>query len=234
MLSLIADLHSHTFMSGHGIDTARTIAEAAYRQGLEGIGITDHGPGIQGGPEPIYFLSLTRMFGGLHLPIRIFTGVEDDIKNKKGELTLHDDVLSGLELVITGLHPFSSIADFNRVDRTSAVVNAMASGRIKMFTHPVGTYLDVDIDEVIDAAVQHDVALELNTSKLQKKKTVLEYLEKCALKGAKITVNSDAHIAEEVGQFLTAYEYLREVHFPEELVINRSREVIESFFGIRW
>jgi len=215
MLSIIADLHTHTFMSGHGIDTARTMAEAACRQGLEGIGITDHGPGIQGGPDPIYFLSLKRMFGGLHLPIRIFTGVEDDIKSKKGELTLPDEVLSGLELVITGLHPFSRTAEFNKTERTRAIVNAMTMGRIRMFTHPVGTYLDIDIDEVIEAAVQNNVALELNTSKLQQKQTVLEYLEKCALKRAVIAVNSDAHIAEEVGQFSTAYEYLREVHFPE-------------------
>jgi len=234
MLSIIADLHTHTLASGHGIDTARTMAESACRQGLDGIGITDHGPGIQGGPDPIYFLSLKRMFGGLHLPIRIFTGVEDDISSKKGELTLHDDVLSGLDLVIAGLHPFSWIAELNRTERTEAIVNAMGRGKIRMFTHPVGTYYDVDIDPVIDAAVQSRVALELNTSKLQQKKAVLEYLEKCARKGAQIAVNSDAHLAEEVGQFSTALDYLHEVQFPEKLIINRNREAIASFFGIRW
>ncbi len=234
MLSIIADLHTHTLASGHGIDTARSMAEEACRQGLEGIGITDHGPGIQGGPHPIYFLSLKRMFGGLHLPIRIFTGVEDDISSKKGELTLPDEVLSNLELVITGLHPYSWIAERSSMERTEAIVNAMGRGRIRMFTHPVGTYYDVDIDAVIEASVQNNVALELNTSKLQQKKTLLHYLEKCAVKGARIAVNSDAHIAEEVGRFTTALEYLREVRFPEELVINRSREAISSFFGIRW
>ncbi len=168
------------------------------------------------------------------MPIRIFTGVEDDISSKKGELTLPDDVLSGLELVTTGLHPFSWIADHNKAERTDAIVNTMGRGRIRMFTHPVGTYYDVDIDAVIDAAVQNSVALELNTSKLQQKRTLLDYLEKCALKRAHIAVNSDAHIAEEVGQFSIALEYLQEVQFPEELIINRSRETIESFFGIRW
>ena len=110
----------------------------------------------------------------------------------------------------------------------------MGKGKIRMFTHPVGTYYDVDIDAVIEAAVQNNIALELNTSKLQQKKIVLDYLEKCAGQGAQIAVNSDAHIAEEVGQFTTGLDYLREVGFPENLVINRSRETIESFFGIRW
>jgi putative hydrolase len=230
----VADLHVHTLASGHGIDTIRTLCEFAVKKNLEGIAITDHGPGIMGGPEPIYFMSLKRMTQGLDLPIRIFYGVEDDIKNRKGELTLPDYILSDLEIVMTGLHPFTWIADQSSATMVEAVTNALQRGIVQVFTHPVGTYYDIDIEPVIDAAAENSVAMELNATKLKQRKIVIDYLEKCAARGTNIVINSDAHLGEEVGEFREAVELLREIDFPEELIINRNRETTSSFFEVDW
>ena len=233
-MKIVADLHTHTLASGHGIDTIRTLSDFAVRKGLKGIAITDHGPGIAGGPDPIYFMSLERMTGGIDLPIRIFYGVEDDIKNRKGDLTLPEYILKDMEIVLTGLHPFTWIADQSSNTRTDAVVNAMGKGYVQTFTHPVGTYYEIDLDPVIDAAVAHKVAMELNATKLNNRDLVTSYLEKCAKKGAAIVVNSDAHLGEEVGNFQEALLLLKEIGFPEKLVVNQSREAIAAFFGVTW
>ena len=41
--------------------------------------------------------------------------------------------------------------------------------------------------------------------------------------GCGITVSSDAHMASRIGKFPRAEEMLAEIHFPEELIMNRSR-----------
>lgn len=234
MYDIIADLHTHTIASGHGIDTIRTLSEFACRKGLQAIAITDHGPGLPGGAGFIYFLSLKRMTGGVDLPIRIFNGVEDDIKNRKGDLTLPGEVLSELEIVMTGLHPATWIADQPITVRTEAVVNAMRKRFIHVFTHPVGTYYDIDIGAVVEAAAEYGVALELNGSKLNDRSIYRSFLEKCEELNAYIVVNSDAHLGEEVGDFGGAEHLLSEMRFPEHLIINRSRESITSFLKVEW
>lgn len=234
MLEIIADLHTHTIASGHGADTIRTICEFACKKNLEAIGITDHGPGLPGGAGIIYFTSLHRLVNSINLPIRVITGVEDDIKNRKGELTLPADILKRLEIIMTGCHPRTWIAEQSKRVRADAVVNAINNGRIKIFTHPVGTCYDIELKPVLEAAVSAGAALELNTSKINKSDVIMELLEKCGMNNIPIVVNSDAHTAEEVGNFTEARRLLKETGFPEHLVVNRSKESIKSFFDIVW
>jgi putative hydrolase len=233
-MKIIADLHTHTFMSGHGLDTARTMCEFAVRRGLKGMALTDHGPGFPGGPDPVYFMSLKRMTRGLNLPLRVIYGVEDDIRNRKGDLSLSEDVLGSMEIVLTGIHPFTWIGDQKLPVKTEAVINCIGKGLVQVVTHPVGSYCEIEIEPVIDAAASAGVALELNSTKLSRREPIIRYLEICAVRDALLLVNSDAHVGEEVGVFDTALKLLSEVQYPKHLIVNRSRETIESFFKITW
>ena len=58
MKPLIADLHMHTLVSGHAFGTIREMAADAAQKNLQLIGITEHGPGVPGTCDPIYFLNL--------------------------------------------------------------------------------------------------------------------------------------------------------------------------------
>ena len=234
MNEIAADLHTHTIASGHALDTLRTVCDFALKKGLQGIATTDHGPGIPGGANVVYFIALPKLIESVNLPLRIISGVEDDIQNRRGELALPNDVRKNLEIVMTGCHPFTWMADQNRRVRTEAVINAMTKGNIKLFTHPIATYYDIELDPVTDAAICSKVALELNSRNLSERKPVVGFLEKCAKKSAPIVVNSDAHTAEEVGLISGALELLSETGFPLELVINRSPASISTFFGFEW
>jgi putative hydrolase len=232
--TFVADLHTHTVASGHGADTMRVMCQSALKKGLKGIAITDHGPGIPGGPNVIYFMSLPRLARGIDLPIRIITGVEDDIKNSKGELTLPQEVRDRLEIVMAGCHPFTWISEQNTSVRTGAVVNAIVKGFIKVYTHPVGWLYSVELGPVLEAARSTHTALELNASKLENSCEIRNFLEKCAKTEVPIVVNSDAHTADEIGRFEEARSLLEEVDFPKNLIVNRSPEAISSFFNIIW
>ena len=41
------DVHTHTVMSGHAFSTVQEMAREAARQGLDILGITEHGPTYQ-------------------------------------------------------------------------------------------------------------------------------------------------------------------------------------------
>jgi putative hydrolase len=110
----------------------------------------------------------------------------------------------------------------------------MDRGLVQAFTHPVGTFYEIELRPVLDAAVRNKVAMELNATKLGNRELVSDYLESCAKAGASVVVNSDAHVGEEVGSFHDALLLLKEVGFPENLLANRSREAVVSFFGVTW
>lgn len=231
-MNIVADLHTHTVASGHAADTIRTVCEKAMERGLGGVAITDHGPGVPGGANPIYFMNLRRMVRGIETPIRVIAGIEEDISNVKGDLTLDEEVHRGLEIVTAGCHPYTWIVEQPMKVRTDAIINAITRKNIQILTHPVASFCDFDLPAVIDACTNTGVALELNESKTENVGTILKFLEMCAKSGARIVLSSDAHVAEEVGTFHRGTSILKTARFPEELVINGSSDAIGSFFGI--
>ena len=48
MRQVLIDAHTHTVASGHGYSTIQEMARAAADKGLQVLGITEHGPSIQG------------------------------------------------------------------------------------------------------------------------------------------------------------------------------------------
>jgi putative hydrolase len=233
---ITADLHVHTIASGHAADTIRTVCKAAEEKKLDAIAITDHGPGVPGGANKVYFRTLPRLVRGIkaQTKLRIITGIEEDIKNRKGELMIPPEILKKLEIVMAGCHPFTWIADQSIAVRTDALINAIVKNRIQVVTHPVGSGYDLDLKAVIDACVTSRVALEFNASKVNDMNESMNFLEMCAEEGVFIVVGSDAHVAEEVGDFSRALPLLQKAKFPEQLLLNRSKEAIASFFNIEW
>ena len=87
----------------------------------------------------------------------------------------------------------------------------------------------LDIEQVVKAAVEYGVALELNNSSLRptctrKNGPVLERLlaETIMKYGAKAVMGSDAHVWCDVGNFKECIRMLEEIHFPKELLLNQS------------
>lgn len=99
--AFLLDIHTHSLMSGHAYGTIHEMAYAAKEKGLGLLGITEHGPGIPGTCEPIYFSNLAmaprKLYG-----IDIIYGCEINVLND-GTLSLQK-YLDCLDYAIVGIH----------------------------------------------------------------------------------------------------------------------------------
>ena len=55
-----------------------------------------------------------------------------------------------------------------------------------------------------------------------------ELLAACIRYGTSIIIDSDAHCEADVGNHSLAHAFLEEMHFPEELIVNTSAELLKS------
>ena len=107
---------------------------------------------------------------------------------------------------------------------------------VNIIGHPDDARYPVDFEQVVPAAKEQHVLLELNNSSLKPDSSRKEplpndirMLELCKKYKAQIIVDSDAHNAWEVGGHDYAYELLKAMDFPEELVVNRSVEEYKTY-----
>ena len=123
MLKRIADLHTHTLASGHAYGTIRENAQAAAEMGLKILGTSEHGPGIPGTCDPIYFVNLRCVPDELY-GVKILRSSEINVL-EGGKLSLPDRVIEYLDYAIAGIHPHC----YTVLDAVSNTKNVSAACR---------------------------------------------------------------------------------------------------------
>ena len=201
---LRGDLHAHTDWSDGRDPMEMMIAEAKAR-GLEYIAITDHsvGRGVANG------LSVERLsahgealkraeadVGG----VRVLRGTEMDIR-ADGSLDYADDVIAGLDWVVASVH---SAMSQDSAAMTERVIGAMRNPNVDAIGH-LSTRLigerravDADYDAIFRAAADTGTALEINGS-LERLDLKDAHASRASELGAPLTISSDAHAAEALG-----------------------------------
>lgn len=132
-----------------------------------------------------------------HPDIRVFTGVESDIRDD-GSLDYEDHVLWGLEAVVASVH---SRFNLDEASQTRRLVRAVSHPCTAFLGHPTGRLLlsregyPHRWDEIVDAAARCGTAIELNANphRLDVDWTRIGGLRKA---GVRIAVNPDAHSPE--------------------------------------
>lgn len=230
-----ADLHVHTLASGHAYSTLGEIAREAAGKGLRLVGMTDHGPALPGGPHPYHFAALRFVPERLH-GVRILRGIEANIVGE-GRLDLADEILGSLDLVMAGFHEECGFDGRGKEANTRALLAVLEQPRVKVIAHPGNPVFPLDYEAVVRKAAQTGTALELNNSSftLSRKgsgENCLEIARLCARFGAPVTVGSDAHIAQGVGEFSAALEVVRQAGIAWERLVNRTLESTLAFLGL--
>lgn len=223
------DVHTHTIASGHAYSTLGEMVNAASRRGLKILGVTEHAEGVPGTCSYLYFSNYSvvpRHQAGVDLLL----GVELNILDYEGTLSMPERLMNQMELRIAGIHKFCYVPG-TKEQNTGAIVNAMKSGWVDIVSHPDDGSVPLDYDRVTDAAKEYDVLLELNNNSLahpQARPNVrennLEMLGLCKRKGIKILVSSDAHHESQVGIVDNCLTLLDEVGFPLDLIVNTDAE----------
>lgn len=228
-MQFIADLHVHSVASGHAYSTVTENIRAAAERGLEVIALTDHGPLMPGGPHDYYFGNL-RVIPESLFGVRVLKGIEANIMDRQGKLDLEDQRLAKLDIVLAGLHaycaPYGSVEDNTRM-----LVNAIKHPRVDAIVHPGNPEYPVDFSTIVKAAVEFDVALEINNSSLTgSRKGSLPFCDTIAglVKqfGAKVMLGTDSHFASHVGDFAAAVSLLEKNGIEADQVLNTSWQLL--------
>ena len=234
-MKLVVDTHTHTVASGHSYSTIQENAREAGNKGIEAIGMTDHGPSMQGALGITHFWSLKvipeRIYG-----VRIFKGVEANIIDYTGATDVPDGMLKNMEFAMASFHDMT-IKPATVEEHTHAMVSALKNPLIDAVAHPGNPVFTVDIDAVVKTAAEYGKLIEINNHSFYARKgsdaNCREFVHKCRKYGARITCGSDAHISFDIGKFDKVLALLIEAEMPEELVIGTSVEKIEKFVAGR-
>lgn len=233
MKPLIADLHMHSVMSGHAFGTIRELAFAASEKKLLAIGVTEHGPGIPGTVQPIYFRNLIDAPRELY-GVEMLYGSEVNVLND-GTVDLDAWHLKCLDYAIAGIHGLC-YDDAGKVKNTDNILSCLAIGKVKFISHPDCDTYPVDYPALVAGAKALGKALELNNSSLRKPKlrpgcvkNYHEMLPLCAQMGVPIIINTDAHDPSYVGNFAMAQALVEEIGVPDELILNNDLDKLKAF-----
>lgn len=223
MWRVFADYHTHTKYS-RGAGTILDNALGAKKQGLEILGIADHGPanwGHLGMTDLKVFDRIIAESKKIEKEIdglTILAGCEANIISFQGELDVPRELQRRLDQVLAGFH--TTIIPKNvhdglkyitgralglvglkfkrraRNDNTKAIVAAVYDNEIDIITHP-GLYISIDTPELARACVKNNTALEINVKHGVKS---IDFIKAAAHEGVKFAIGSDAHRPELVGR----------------------------------
>jgi len=199
------DLHVHSDWSD-GRASILEMARAARALGYEYIALCDHSPsiGIAGGLPPEKLEQKIEAIAAANeelkgMSITVLAGTEVDIK-ANGRLDYPDDLLAKCDVVVASVHMGTQQAERAITGR---LISAIENENVDIIGHPTGRIIDqrepyeVDMQAVLKAAARTNTALEINSypSRLD-----LNDINAKAAKemGVKISINSDAHDAEQL------------------------------------
>ncbi|MGB9673746.1 MAG: DNA polymerase/3'-5' exonuclease PolX [Anaerolineales bacterium] len=194
-----SELHAHTTWSD-GRLSIQELAEAARKRGRQLIVVSDHSAslaitggltveGIQKQRQEIN--AVQKILGD---SIIILQGIEVEIR-ADGSLDFPDEVLAGLDIVTASLH--TSLRQ-PRQQITERLLKAIHNPHVDIIGHPTGRMLpnregaDLDLEAVMKAALENQVALEINAHPARLDLDDLN-ARRFAEMGGLLAINTDAH-----------------------------------------
>jgi DNA polymerase (family X) len=184
------DLHTHSHWSADGKSTLEQMLEGAVARGYEYYAVTDHSHYLREGRLQAQLEEIEAL--RTRFPtLRILAGVEANIRSN-GEVDVADEDLALLDWVVASVH---NAPDSRPTER---VLEAMQNPYVDCIGHLTGRRIgkrpprDVDVGEVIAAAIETGTFLEING---QPDRLDLRDVHARAAKeaGLKLVVSSDGH-----------------------------------------
>ena len=223
------DTHTHSDWTD-GVDTIETMARAARDLGHEYIVLTDHSPslGVARGLIPSRVeeqrLEIARVNAEL-APFRVLHGTELEIR-ADATLDYPDEILARFDVVIASIHTGRGQSSEQLTRRALA---AIEHPHVDVLAHPSGRIvnrrdpLPLDWPRLFEAAARSRTALEINGSP---RLDLDDPLARAAGRaGALLTLASDAHRTEELGQQRYAVDLARRAWLEaDQLLATRSAD----------
>jgi putative hydrolase len=233
-MKILVDTHAHTVASTHAYSTVAEYFQQAKLKGLEMFSITDHGPEMPDSPHPWHFGNrhvLPRIIDG----VAMLRGIEANIMPELGGLDIPGGLHPYLDFAIASFHePVFSPRD--KKTHTAAVIKTFETGQCQILGHPGNPNFPIDYKEVIRAAKDNNVLIEINNSSFSYSRQGSEpncskILELVDQLDWKVTFASDAHVAYDVGNCDRSVATAVKIGFPYERIINRNARSFLAFLA---
>lgn len=230
-MKILFDTHTHTLASAHAYSTVTENATYAASVGMEAIAITDHCVGMSDAPHIWHFQNLRNIPRTLN-GVKILYGVELNLLNSDGELDMDDSLMKKLDVVNVSIHG-PCYDTLGRTDHTKAYEKAILNPYTDIIAHSGSVAFPYDYEKIIKLAKKHHKLIEINNHTFFVRKSSAENCKKiaklCMDNEVGIVVSSDAHIHEDIGNYDRALKMLKEISFPEKLIINRDLQSYENY-----
>lgn len=236
---IIGVFHCHSNWSD-GAASIETMAEAAKNLGYKYIGIADHSQSAAyaGGLKPGEVKEQIKEIDKLNKKLKgitILKGSEVDIL-PDGSLDYPDSILAMFDFVIVSIH---SKFNMREDEMTKRIVRGMKNKYASILGHPTGRLLlardgyPVNMRQVIDAAAEYDVAIEINAHP-QRLDLDWRYGKYAKSKGVKVVIAPDAHGPEGLHDMTYGIGIARKGWLEKSDVLNcLSAEEVKRFFKNR-
>ena len=222
---LIGDFHVHTSVSGDARSTLAEVVAAAQERGCRVLAITDHAEGTLSGASREALLAqraeIRALQGQLGDSLRLLHGVELNI-GPNGELDYDAEFRASFDWCLASVH---SHLDMDRAAQTRRIVAAMQDPCVRMIGHLSARMIggrppiDLDLEQVFDAAVETGTALEINGA-LPRLDMSVEALRRARTRDVTFVLTSDAHHANELDRVQYAALNAERAWIPPERVAN--------------
>ncbi len=232
-MKLLADMHTHSIISGHAYSTIDENVRFAAEKGIELLALTDHAPGMPHTAPRAFFANYHVLPKTLH-GVELLHGAELNIMDYNGTLDLDEEMLFKLDVAIASLHP-PCIPFGTKKENTNALIKAMENPYVDIWGHPGDPRYEIDVEAVFQTAKDTRCILEINNASLNPKgfrigsdKYISEFMKLCIRDGVPVILGSDAHFYTQIGDFSYVLHLMNTLDFPEELILNTSPERLKG------
>ncbi len=229
ILKAYGDFHTHTLFS-HGKNSPEENVLAAIDKGLKSISISEHASanifyGVRGKKLESLRKEIDRLKSIYSDKINIYMGYECNLTGDCRCDLEHNDFF---DVVLLGYHkgimPSTSFArsalaqmvtkKYDRRRNADALLNTASKYGINVLSHP-NEYIRVDIPYLAENASKLGILLEINSSHLSMSDEEVKICYEC---GASFIMSSDAHRAENVGNFKNALDQIERTGVKDRVV----------------
>ncbi|HAK44473.1 MAG TPA: hypothetical protein DCO79_00915 [Spirochaeta sp.] len=218
------DLHAHSSFSNCGLHSIIEMLTKARDMGLKGQAITDHGPYLGRKTSSTFFNRLDNPVEGIIL----FKGMECNVVDVDGSIDIIKKFMPYYDVVLLGFHNFK-VKDAEPAYYSQIMTAALkANPCVDIIVHPNAPHYMMDFGLIAEAATETGTVVELNNAKTMlgrsSQQQTIELIEACKSAGCSVTVSTDAHALNEVGNHQVIENLLEKTGFPIERVVNRTFE----------
>ena len=230
-MKYLSDLHTHTIVSGHAYTTLLENINYCAQNNIKILGTSEHGSAMPNAPHIWYFGNL-RVLPRTINNVIILKGCETNILDIEGNIDMDLEASNSLDYMIASFHE-NTFTPKSIEENTNAIIASIDKyEKIEILGHLGNPAYKLDYETIVKKCHDKNIMIELNNSSLlgtsrHGSNSNCKYIaELCIKYNTKMILSSDAHICFAIGNFNEGIKLFKEIDFPEELIMNEPKKLI--------